>query len=121
MYSFLFGFFYTKLKERNHETPRLGTSVVVFVAIWMHVFCILAMLKYFGIYDFMSEANLTAKYSTLPIILFFMVGVYLYFSPKRIKKTLNSYQGERIHSFKNILFVVFIYLIPLSVFISFTL
>ncbi len=121
MYQYLFAFFY-RLIEKKHERPRFETSGLLHLAVLLHILCLNSLVNAFwdfSISDVFSKEYFNNKYSFLPIVILIWVGVYLYYTPKKIAQLLKKYENINILSLKNIIVVSLIYIIPFIIMVKF--
>jgi hypothetical protein len=122
MYNFIFYFFYKLIEKRNPD-PNFGAASAVAFAQVIHVFMIIAVIKYFGDFSIprFHEDYFLNKWINAPILLVWLIIAGWYYN-KNFGKIIEKFRNKKkheIYSYKYILLVIIAYLVPLLIGIKF--
>lgn len=124
MYNFIFNFFYRYHKRFRDFSPRLTASLAVGITIFFHLFMIANIVTFFTGINFagkpFSQDYFTNKLYWMPFAMVYGYIFVLYYNHKRAMKIVNKYPEDyKVITFKNILLVLLIMIVPLLIGIQF--
>jgi hypothetical protein len=118
MYDFVFWFFYMFFSKKRNDDSSFTPACMVGVAIVFHAGMIFAIQRYFTGIDIEWKRDLSygqRKHFFLPMILLFLVAIWLVFYRKRKATIINKYNDKEPFTSKNYILIAFIFVVPLII------
>jgi len=124
MYNFIFNFFYRYHKKRKDFSPRFTAAGAVAVTIFFHLFLVANIVTYFTDRNLagkpLSQDYFSNKIIMLPFGLVYLYSFVLFYTHKRAMSIVNKFpQDYEVLTFKNVLLVLLIMIVPLLIGIQF--
>ncbi|TAE08320.1 MAG: hypothetical protein EAZ47_09465 [Bacteroidetes bacterium] len=124
MYNFIFNFFYRYHKKGKDFSPRFTAAGAVAITIFFHLFLVVNIITYFTGFNLagkpFSQDYFINKLYMLPFGLVYLYSFVLFYTHKRAMAIVNKYpQDYKVITFKNVLLVLLIMIVPLLIGIQF--
>ena len=119
MYNFIFWFFYKFFEWKEKSRSTLIPAMIVVIAFMFHLGLVYSLFRYITHQNPLEWGGDLSysdrKYLGMPFVLVIYLLIWHFYYRKRAARIMNSYEGKKPFTVRNIIFVLLITVVPLII------